>query len=720
MEPKQLFVWINRLKWPLVVIGAIVLLGLLGYLTILFGGRFVVDEEDLVLPAATIVETTDGSEIGKIYDEYRLPVLIEEVPEHVENAFLAIEDHRFYDHAGVDFKSVSRAVFRDIATMEKAEGGSTITQQLAKNLFLHNEKTWMRKTKEVMAAIYLERNFSKKKILEYYLNEIYFAHGVYGVGAAAEFYFSKSVDELSITEGALLAALSKAPNTYSPLIDPDKAKDRRDLVLQQMSQFNMLETEEMLQLQGKTLGVDQKNEEEVPWFDSYVDLAIKEAEEKYQLSLAELKRGGYRIVVNVDETAQQIAYEKFQEAENFPESLPGAQGAFVLMDHKTGEIAAAIGGRDFQAGDLNRLLLPKQPGSTIKPIAVYGPAMMLDKYQPYSLLVDKKQSYGDYTATNYDDSYQGEVSMYEAIMRSKNAPAVWLLDEIGISYSKRYLKKMGIDLSDQGLAIALGGLEEGISPLKLGEAYSSFANQGKMATGYTIDRIHDRSDAVAYQAEPENIEVFSAQTAWNMVRMLERAVAGGTAAPGEYAGALAGKTGSTQHPFAEGQVKDAWFAGFTPQYATVLWMGYDQVDEEHYLTKGSESPTILAKAILADWSKEQDLGNEFEQPKHVKDVEKPIELPVISDLKAEFNLGGFSLIRGKLSWTASPDDRVVYQIYRVSGGQDQKIGEVKGKGQYQIKRASLFRDTTYYVVPYNPLTNRKGNASNHAKLSLDF
>ncbi len=712
--------WIIRLKWPLMIGGAIFLLGLAGYLTILFGGRFVVDEQDLILPAATVVETKDGERIGEIYDEYRRPVTIKQIPDHVEDAFVAIEDNRFYEHAGVDFKSVTRAVFRDIVSMEKAEGGSTITQQLAKNLFLHNDKTWMRKTKEVMAAIYLERNFSKNKILEYYLNEIYFAHGIYGVGAAAEFYFSKPVDELTITEGALLAAMSKAPNTYSPLIDEDKAKERRDLVLQQMNRLDMLKTQETLQLQGKTLGVDQQEEEDNPWDASYMDLAIKEAAEKYQLTLPELKRGGYRLVVNVDETAQRTAYEHFQQDEYFQGSASGVEGSFVLINHETGEIAAAVGGRDYQIGNVNRVTTPRQPGSTMKPLAVYGPAMMLEEYTPYSLLTDEERSYGDYTARNYDGSYGGKVTMYEALQESKNAPAVWLLNEIGISYAKEYLEKMDISLPDDGLAIALGGLEKGMSPLQLAQAYGTFPNGGKMEDARAINSIYDRDGELLESQTKKPEQVFSAQTAWNMVRMLEAVVDKGTGKAGNYSGALAGKTGSTQHPYAEGKIKDAWFAGFTPEYTSALWIGYDQVDDSRYLTAGSDVPTKLTKAILNDLGKQENLADVFEQPENVKDVEEPVELPEITDLSAGYSFGGLSLVRGKLTWTASTDDRVQYEVYRVKNGNEQKIGEVEGKGTYQINHIGLFDQASYYVVPVDPLTGQRGKASNQAVISLDF
>ncbi|WP_226038041.1 transglycosylase domain-containing protein [Aquibacillus saliphilus] len=714
--------WILKVKWLIILVGVTILLGIIGYLFILFGGRFVVDDKDLILPSTTQIVTKDGSTVAELYDENRKPVKIEHIPDHVKNAFLAIEDQRFYSHAGVDFKSVTRAIYRDIIAGGKVEGASTITQQLAKNLFLYNDKTWMRKTKEVMASIYLERNFSKNKILELYLNEIYFAHGVYGIGTAAEFYFNKQVEDLTITEGALLAALSKAPNTYSPLNDATKAKERRDLVLQQMNNLDMLKTEEMIQFQGKTLGLNQPETKERPWMDDYLDMVIKEAANDLQLTLPELRRGGYQIIVNLNEQAQQIAYQQFQNEDNFYGSTEGVQAAFVLVNNEQATIEAILAGRGFTAGDINRALVPRQPGSVLKPLAVYGPAMMLDDYQPYTLIPDEKRTYNDnYTPKNVNDQYSGVVTMYDAIKYSKNAPAVWLLDQIGIDYSKSYLDKMNIKIPDDGLAIALGGLEHGLTPVQIAESYRTFIDQGQWTKAHAIDSVYDRNGELIEQTKKDTKEVFSKQVAWNMVRTLEGVTTGGTARVGNYDKALAGKTGSTQHPNAQGQTKDAWFVGVTPEYTTSLWMGYDQSDESHYLTKGSEAPTVLTKSILSELSKQQKLSNNFDVPEDVEDLPDPIQLPQINDLEANYKLGGFSLVRGRLTWTAADDSRIIYHIYKETGeGDGEKIGEVEGKGEFTIERVNVFQDTTYYIVPYDPITEQQGPESNHTVLSFDL
>lgn len=701
----------KKMKWLLSSISAVLLLGFIGFSFILFGGRLVVDEERLILDAATTLETREGEVIGKLYNENRTLLPIDQIPEHVQEAFIAIEDRRFYDHAGVDFKSVVRAVARDLIAMEKKEGASTITQQAAKNLFLTNEKTWMRKTKEVMAAIYLEQQYSKDHILELYLNEIYFGNGLYGVEAASNYFFSKPSRDLTIAEGAMLAGLAKAPNGYSPIEYPEKALERRNVVLQSMESTGMISAEEKLQEQNKSLGLNVQNRKEMPWLNSYIDLVVQEARGVHDLSLEELRRGGYRIIVNMDEIAQKAAYDQFQNEEYFPGNTEGVEGAFIMMEQETGRIVSAIGGRDYQQGDLNRVTVNRQPGSTIKPIAVYGPAMMhSDQFTPYTLIPDQLMEYDGYSAANVTNTYDGAITLYEAIVDSKNAPSVWLLDQIGIPYAKKFLHEMNITLEDDGLAIALGGLSEGITPQQLMESYSGFSKHGEVIDSYTIERIYNKEDELLFQANPKTKEVFTPQVAWNMTEILMETVKKGTASAGNYEKALAGKTGSTQHPFVEGKTKDAWFAGYTPEYVAASWVGYDRSDEEHYLTGGSEYPTRLTKAILTEMDKQQPLADNFTKPGNVTALPEPIQLPEVTELEATYAFGSLSLIQGVLKWQGSEDDRIVYRIYEERDGIDKRIGEVEGDTEFILDQA-LFNLESYYVVPFNPLTKEEGQRS---------
>lgn len=705
-------------KLLILFITIIICMSALGYMIIYFGGVFIVDKEELTLDATTTLVTTEGDMVGQLYQENRTLIGLDDIPEYVIDAYIAVEDRRFYQHGGIDYQSIFRAVYRDIMTGSKVEGGSTITQQLAKNLFLTNDKTWLRKTKEVMAAIYLERHYSKDEILELYLNKIYFGSGVYGIETASQKFFSKPAKELTLEEGALLAGLAKAPNGYSPINHPDKSIERRNTVLKVMEKQEKITTDELQEAEAKPLSIEVSKQEERPWVDSYVDLVMKEAAEKYNLTVADLQSGGYRIVVNMDKNAQQAVYTRFQDDNYFPGNTEGVEGAFIMKEPKTGEIKVAIGGRDYHLGELNRLNVNRQPGSTFKPIAVYGPALMTGDYKPYSLLPDRQVDSETYGVKNANQEYDNIVSLYSALVKSKNTSSTWMLDQIGIDYSKEYLEKMGMDIPDDGLAIALGGLDEGVTPFNMVDAYSAFANNGTIVESSTINEIYNSDDQRIDQEDRQTTDVFSSQVAWDMTEMLSYTAKYGTASAGDYAGNLAGKTGTTQHPLVDGENKDAWFVGYTPNMVTAMWMGYDTSDKDHYLTGGSAYPTRLTKDILTELKGNLALGDDFKRPENVQALPDPIQLPVISDVQGKVGLGGNSLMKGELTWTGSDDERVVYRIYKQKSGIDERIGEVEGQNSYTITGLSLLQTNSYYVVPYDPLTKLEGKHSEAVELSF--
>lgn len=710
-----------RFKWPLIIIASMFTLALIGYLFILFGGKFIFDEEAVILPRASKVVAEDGTLLGKLYTENRDFVTIDQIPDYVEEAFLALEDRRFYQHAGVSFPAVARAITRDIIAMEKVEGGSTITQQLAKNLFLVNDKTWMRKTKEVMASIYLERNYTKKNILELYLNEVYFAHGIYGVGTASDYFFGKTVEELTIDEAALLAAMIKAPNTYSPYINIDKAKERRNVALQAMEAYGTISTEEMLSYQTKNIDVQEKQEEQEPWLDDYFAYVLDEVEARYDLSREELKRGGYTIQTHIDPFIQEVAYKQIQEESYSAPKNENKEYAFVLMEQETGHLTALIAGKSYELGGTNHLRTRLQPGSLMKPIAVYGPAMELGMFGPYDYLKDEDVDYNGYRVNNANNIYDGEIMMYDAIVQSKNAPAVWTLNQVGIDYSKTILEKMHISIEDEGLAIALGGLQYGLTPIEVTEAYRPFIHHGKWTQAQSINKILDKyNKEVKQESGQKEVTIFDKQVAWNILRMLEDVVKEGTAKYGEFSQALAGKTGSTQHPIKKEKTKDAWFTGITPSYVVTTWIGFDEATEANYMDTSSDASVRLTKSILSEIHKHQELESVFKKPDDVDELEEPIELPTITDLTGDVQFGGVTLVKGKLQWTPSDDERVVYRIYRRKDEEKELVGEVTGIGEYTINRVNIFKKDMYYVVPYNSLTNSEGTPSNAVTLSFDL
>ncbi|MFC4322281.1 transglycosylase domain-containing protein [Litchfieldia salsa] len=687
-----------------------IILSLIGYIVILYAGDYVIDEKKLVMNSATKLVNEDGELISKLYLENRDLVLIDEIPEHVQNAFIAVEDTRFYQHHGIDVRSILRALYKDIIAGSKVEGGSTITQQLAKNVFLTNDKTWLRKTKEVIISINLEKEYSKSKLLEMYLNRIYFGHGAYGIQSASKLYFNKDANELTVEEGALLAGIPKAPSTYSPISNLEKAKARRDLIINLMANRGYLTPEEAVRFEGKTVQLDIHQQSSNPSLMTYIDMVFDEAKSVYGLSNEELLRGGYTITVPLNREVQDIAYQLFQDPSYFPGTDENAEGSFVLLDNKTGGVLAAIGGRNYVQKGLNRVLVNRQPGSTLKPLAVFGPALDEGKFEPYSMLVDKKLTYGDYEPKNYNNVYKDEITMYDALLESSNAPAVWMLDQLGIDTGKKYLSKSGISIPDSGLSIALGGLEEGISPMDMAKAYRAFASNGNIIQPHVISRIVDRNEKIVGEASLEEKDVFSKQTAWYMTRMLEGVVDVGTARSGNYSGALAGKTGTTNFPAKEGTIKDAWFVGYTPSVVGAVWMGYDRSDVNHYLEHGSSYPTKLMKDILEKSSLPKEVA--FTIPTDVTELEPPIRLSDVDDLTAGISFRPLGLFTVSLQWTPSQDERVQYHIYKKADKTDELIATVEGQGEYELENTNIFSLPSFYIVPYNPQTDEEGSASN--------
>lgn len=704
------------LKHYLIAVLAVFVLALIAYTTILYGGKVFVDQNKLPVSSPTTIETADGEPIWYIYDQYRKPIQLDDLPNYIPGAFVATEDKRFYTHSGVDFRSIMRAIYKDIISRSKAEGASTITQQLAKNLFLTNDKSWMRKTKEVMIALYLEREFTKDEILEMYMNVIYFGKGQYGIEAASNTFFDKSAKELTVEEAALLAGIVNAPNGYSPVDHPDKALQRRNLVLDRMNEAGIITEDEKNIAENKEIALhltQRKTNNDA--YQSFADLVIKEISNQYGISLEELKTRQYRIKTGFDKTAQTKAYQEFQEASNFPGG-DNMEGAFVMMDQKKGQIVAAIGGRDFQIFNLNRATqMKRQPGSVMKPLAVYAPALETGDYSPYVMLPDKKQEWDGKEVRNANDQYAGEVNLYDALIYSKNTSAVWLLNELGLDYSKSYLNKMDMHMDEKkdGLNIALGGLTNGLSPVQLVEAYRAFAHNGETINAHAVNEIIDHQGKTVAKAEIETKDVFSTQTAWTMTEMMMGVVTKGTGSAGSYPGQLAGKTGTTQ------ENHDFWFVGYTPEYVTALWMGANEAKKDQKINGSSSYPTKLTKKILTDINQEKKLAASFTKPKDVQSMEEPIKLPNITDLDSTFVFGGFKILKAKLTWSGTGDDRVIYRVYEANEeGEDKLVGEVTGGNEYVIDEFLLLQKKSYYVVPYDPLGDRNGEQSNTVTVSF--
>lgn len=553
------------------------------------------------LTQATIIYDKDGDVAAEVNTNRTSGVTVDELPDHVKDALIAIEDRRFYEHNGFDLVGISRAFFKNLFAGRITGGGSTITQQLAKNALLSPEQTYKRKVEELFLAVEIEKTYSKDEILEMYLNQVYFGSSAWGIGHASKKYFNKDIQEVTLSEAALLAGLLQAPSAYNPFENYDRAINRRDMVLDRMLEDGMIneaeyetaKKEKIVLEDGGSNFIDRK-------YPYYVDAVIDEAVSKYGLTQEEILTKGYKIYTEMDQNIQSTLENIYKSDYLFPKSPDGTlvQSGAVLLNPESGGVLGLVGGRgDYVFRGYNRVThLKRQPGSTLKPLSVYTPALE-EGYTPASILKDELKTYGDYTPTNPSGTYQGDVPMYKAVEDSLNAPTVWLLDKISIEKGIRSLEKFGITLGkeDRHLGgIALGGMEKGISPMKLAEAYSAFPNGGKREESHLITKIVGPTGNVVAQFKGTTTKVTSKAVADEMTSMLLNVVESGTGTTTRIDGVqIAGKTGSTQLDYDDiGGTRDQWFAGYTPNLVGVVWLGYDKTDRQHYL-RGSSSQTVV-------------------------------------------------------------------------------------------------------------------------------
>ncbi|MBS4189587.1 PBP1A family penicillin-binding protein [Bacillus sp. FJAT-49705] len=559
------------------------------------------------LKQSTIIYDKDGEVASTLATNRSEGIIIEELPDYVKNAVVAIEDERFYKHNGFDIKGMARAFFKNLFAGRITGGGSTITQQLAKNALLSPEKTYKRKIEELFLAVEIEKYYKKDEILQMYLNQVYFGSGAWGIEQASNKYFNKSAKELTISESALLAGLLKSPSALDPYKNYDGAIERRNVVLGKMKEHSMItESEykeaisEKIQLEeGKGSFVERK-------YPYYVDAVLDEAINKYGLTQEEIFTRGYRIYTEMDQNIQAGLEKVYEQDYLFPRGKNGVlvQSGSVLLDPESGGVRGLVGGRgDHVFRGFNRAThLKAQPGSTLKPLAVYTPALE-EGYNATSMLKDEPMVFGKYKPENASKTFSGEVPMYKAIEDSLNVPAVWLLDQIGLEKGIDSLNRFGIPLEkeDEYLGIALGGMHKGISPLKLAEAYSVFPNEGKRKDAHLITKIVGPTGNIIAERKKETVKVTTKSVANQMTSMLLNVVESGTGQGTKINGVqLAGKTGSTQLPYKDiNGTKDQWFVGYTPNLVGAVWVGYDKTDREHYLSsRSSETVVPIFKAIM--------------------------------------------------------------------------------------------------------------------------
>ena len=538
--------------------------------------------------------------------ENRIIVSLDEIPLHTRQAFIAAEDLRFYDHRGIDVYRILGALRSNLKSGSLAEGASTITQQLAKLTHLSAEKTIRRKLEEINLAFQIEKVYNKDEILAMYLNTVYFGRGAYGIQAAAQAYFGVDAEDLTLNQSASLAAIIKAPSIYAPHISPSNNRSRRQYILSVMAENGFISQEEKQAALDESIWV-LAQEAEKQLYSWYIDEALRESAELLGLSADEVIQGGFKIYTAYDARLQTIADEVYADSSFFPAAASDGtpiQSAMAVVDTNNGAVLAMIGGRDYTVRrGLNRATqMRRQPGSALKPLAVYGPALELG-YTTASVLLDEKTSFGGYTPRNAGDRYYGLVTMRTAIRNSLNTTAVRLLEEIGLDASIQYLNKMGIPTrnSDRNLSLALGSMTYGVMPVELAAAYVPYANGGIYHQPYCVERIETVDGSNVYERKDSGKQVLSAQNAFLMTSLLQSVVSSGTGTRMLAANTpIAGKTGTVSMT---GGNRDIWMTAYTPEISVAVWMGYDQTDAKHKISNGITGGRNTASLAAAFFKK---------------------------------------------------------------------------------------------------------------------
>lgn len=551
------------------------------------------------LPVATISQTSQMIDLhGNVIDtfhagENRRSVQLADISHYVIDATLAIEDRRFYDHRGFDMKGMARAVMVNVQSLSARQGASTLTQQLARNLYLTHERTWQRKMKEAMYTVQLEMSYSKDEILSMYLNQIYYGHGSYGIEAAAMMYFNKHASELTLAESAMLAGIPKGPKYYSPYLNMKNAKDRQLTILQAMLEGGSITSEqadaayaEVLNFQ--TLGSGQQ-EGFAPYFRDYIRYI---AVDKLGINERLLNEGGITIYTTLDPVAQAAAEEVI--AKGLPESSE-QQAALIAIDPRSGYIKAMVGGRDYKKNQYNRVFAKtRQPGSSFKSF-LYLTALQSGfmspvtrfKSEPTVFTYDEGRK--TYEPRNYGDKYVNDfIDMRQALASSDNIYAVNTIMTVGADKVIDTARKLGIESPMQPVpSLALGTFP--VSPFEMASAFGTFANGGIHVDPVAIIRIEDRKGEVLYEAERQAEQVVAPAEAYVMTSLMESVFdEGGTGfrVSSIIKRPVAGKTGTTP--------TDAWLVGYTPELATAVWVGYDK-DRKLTVAEAYRAAPIFAK-----------------------------------------------------------------------------------------------------------------------------
>ena len=548
------------------------------------------------LKATTIIYDKNGDQAGSLTGQKGTYVELDAISENLQNAVVATEDRSFYKNSGINYGRF----FLAILTLGRSGGGSTITQQLAKNAYLSQDQTVERKAKEFFLALEINKKYSKKEILTMYLNNAYFGNGVWGIEDASKKYFGVSASQLSLDQSAVLAGMLKGPEIYNPLYSVENATNRRNTVLQNMVAAGYIDQatadqSAAVDIHGQLVDAYEGKSEDYR-YPSYFDAVINEAVNEYGLTEEDIVKNGYRIYTELDQNYQASMQVIYDNTALFPVAEDGtrAESGSVALDPKTGGVRALVGrvGSDQNPGFRSynyATQAARSPGSTIKPLVVYSPAVA-EGWSTNKELDNSTTQYGSYEVNNYAGIQSSPtVPMYQALAESLNLPAVATANELGLNTVFEYGKKFGLNMDkvDKSLAVALGA---GVTtnPMQMAQAYGTFANGGVMNDAHLITKIENASGQVVKSHSQKSTRVLSGSTTDKMTNMMLGTFSNGTgvnAAP--YGYTMAGKTGTTETSFNKDLSGDQWVIGYTPDVVISQWLGFPTTDENHYLTDSS-------------------------------------------------------------------------------------------------------------------------------------
>jgi penicillin-binding protein 1A len=682
----------KRILIVLVIIGIVGLVGGAATFAYMVKDAPKLDEKLLKDPISSEIYDKDGKLVTEIGSEKRDYVEYDDIPQLVKDAVIATEDARFYKHHGVDLIRLGGAVIANFTNGFGSEGASTITQQIVKISFLTPEKTITRKVQEAWLAFQLEQKYTKEEIFEIYFNKVWMNSGGHGIATASNVFYGKPLDELSLPEVALLAGMPQSPANFDPFKHPDRAEKRRNIVLSLMNQHGYISKEEMEKAKKADIASSLVKDEnratgDIP-YDSFIGQVIQEIDEKYPD--VDPFSDGLKIYTTIDVDAQQYVENMLNGKGNveFPDEK--FQAGITLLDTKTGEIRALGGGRN-QTGEFGfnyATDAKRQPGSTIKPILDYAPAIEYLKWGTYYSLDDKPYTYSNgVPINNWDNQHMGVMTMRRALALSRNIPALQALQAVGLDQAQEFANNIGIPIKDIQESYAIGGLggkDKGVSSLEMAGAYSAFGNNGFYTEPYSVKEIELR-DGTKLDMKPETNVVMQDYTAFMITDMLKSAIQTGTGTQANISGLpLAGKTGTTnyskedlrKYDIPKAAVPDSWFVGYTTNYTAAVWTGYDNKNKNYLIGNEQKISQHLFKSLMGHVSEGIDTPD-FSVPKSVEKVK--IEKGTIP---------------AKLAGEYTPKDQILYE-YAVKGNAPSETSDKYDK----------LEGPTNFTGQYDPNTN---------------